>query len=237
MQQKNDITQITRGNLNAEIFNRVVSDENIWLDKDFCQWKVELLWWLINQGNLSVVRQNQIDILLNRFADETVPAYFSLILEMIIFFPNDLPNTTIELAINVINNKTISIDTDEHKILFDKINELPDHFKNEVNNLLNNVQPHAPSKSNVYANNIADLITPDNITILTALVSSVIGITTATIKGIKLWLDERASRKIRIKHEGFEVEINGYVSEEDICKKLAIAKKIREEITKDSPSG
>jgi hypothetical protein len=66
------------------------------------------------------------------------------------------------------------------------------------------------------------------------LVSSIIGITTVTIKGIKLWIDERASRKIKIKHKDFELEIQGGISEKELRKQLSIAKEIKEELDRDN---
>lgn len=239
MRQKNDTTWITRDNLNVESFGQVVLDENIWLNKEYCQWKVELLWWLHKQGNVPTVREDQLNLLLNRFSDETIPAYFSSILEMIVFCFDELSSTTTELAINVIKNKTIPIDFDEHERIVNKIKKLPDHFSDKINILLRNVKPLAPLQlaplqPSISSQSIGSLITPDNITILTALVSSIIGITTVTIKGIKLWIDDRASRKIKIKHKDFELEIQGGVSEKELRKLLSVAKETKEKLNRDN---
>ena len=205
MQQHADTKWITRDNLNPESFDQVVLDENIWIKKEYCQWKIELLWWLVRQENVSIVKVQQLNLLLDRFYYESIPAYFEIILDMVVFCFDELSETTIDLAISVIKNKTIHVDFDEHERLVSEAEKLPNHFKIQILDILKNIIPHAPNENISINSHIGNLITPDNITILTALVSSIIGITTVTIKGIKLWVDERASRKIKIKHKDFEL--------------------------------
>jgi hypothetical protein len=233
MQRKNDTSGLTRDNLSAERFSQIVLDEDIWIHKEYCQWKMELLWWLVKQGNVSAVREDQLVLMLNRFSDENIPAYFSIILEMIVFYFKDLPRKTTELAISVINNKPIGIDSNEHDRLVNEIEELPSPFNGTINKLIGNAQIYTPSIAiRSHAESIGSLITPDNITILTALVSSAIGVTTVAIKGIKLWLDERASRKIRIKYKDFEVELQGSISEKEMRERLSMVKEIKGELDK-----
>lgn len=237
MQQYVDTKLITRDNLTPESFDQVVLDETIWLKKEYCQWKIELLWWLVRQENVSIIREQQLNLLLDRFYYESIPAYFKFILDMVVFFFNKLSETTIELAISVIKNKTISIGFDEHERLVNQAETLPNHFKIEILEILNNINPLKsinPHKSIYIGSPGTTLITHDNITILTALVSSIIGITTVTIKGIKLWVDERASRKIKIKHKDFELEIQGGVSEDELRERLSIAKEIKDELNRDN---
>jgi hypothetical protein len=70
MQQNNDTTWITRDNLSHVSFDQVVLDENIWQKKEYCQWKIELLWWLVRQENVSIVEEQQLNLLLDRFSFE-----------------------------------------------------------------------------------------------------------------------------------------------------------------------
>ncbi|MEW6619875.1 MAG: hypothetical protein AB1422_11165 [bacterium] len=235
MQQKIDTERITRDNLNNDGFSQIISDETIWGNKKYNQWKMELLWWLVKYGNISSVKENEVVLLLNRFSDEHIPVYFKIILEMVVFHYKVLPTNTTELAVKILSERDLRLNFDEHKRIVNKSKELPDHLNKKIKNLLSDVQLYAPSKPRMASTaSIGDLFTPDNITILTALISATIGITTTTIKGIKLWLDERASRRIKIKHKDFEVEIQGAISEEELRKKLAIAKEIREELNKDN---
>lgn len=237
MQQYVDTKLITRDNLTPESFDQVVLDETIWLKKEYCQWKIELLWWLVRQENVSIIREQQLNLLLDRFYYESIPAYFEFILDMVVFFFNKLSETTIELAISVIKNKTISIGFDEHERLVNQAETLPNHFKIEILEILNNINPHKIShigSQRSHIGSLGTLITHDNITILTALVSSIIGITTVTIKGIKLWVDERASRKIRIKYKDLELELQGGVSEDELRERLSIFKEIKDELNRDN---
>lgn len=64
------------------------------------------------------------------------------------------------------------------------------------------------------------LLTSENVTMLVSLVGASIGITTAVIKGIQLWIDERKSRKIKIKYKNTELEISGVQSDEEIERAL-----------------
>ncbi|ETR64845.1 MAG: hypothetical protein OMM_15258, partial [Candidatus Magnetoglobus multicellularis str. Araruama] len=190
-------------------------------NKEYCQWKMELLWWLVKQDNISNVNENDIISLLERFSDETIPAYFCIIFEMIVSHHQEISNNISELAITILKNKTLSLDFDKHKKFVDRSKELPDHLNRQIKKLLKNVMLHAPPKRSKSTScqsigSIGNIITPDNITVLTALISATIGVTTATIKGIKLWLDKRASRKIKIKHKDFEFELSGDFNEKDI---------------------
>ena len=73
-----------------------------------------------------------------------------------------------------------------------------------------------------HADIVSLLLTPDNVTIMVSLISAAIGITTTAINAIKLWVDERKSRKIRVRYQDLEIEISGSSSEDDILKKLEI---------------
>lgn len=74
--------------------------------------------------------------------------------------------------------------------------------------------------------------TPDNITIIVSLISATIGITTTAIKGIALWIEERKSRKIKIKYKDIELEITGGLSKSEIMEKLLIFGESKEQIEK-----
>ena len=236
MQKNNDVILITRDNLNPEIFGQVVLDESRWQKKEYCQWKIDLLWWLIRQENISKVKEQQLNLLLNRFSHESIPVYFKLILEMVVFFYDELSETTIKLAISVIKNKHISIESDKYEILINKAEKLPNNLKVEIIEVLGKptILLMEPVKGTMITSHMGSLITSDNITILTALVSSIIGITTVAIKGIKLWVDERASRKIKIRHKDLEVEIQGGIGEEELRERLSIFKEIKGELSSDN---
>lgn len=225
--------RITRDNLNDDSFRKLISDDTGWSNKNYNQWKMELLWWLVKQGNICRVKENEVVLLLNRFSDEYIPAYFKIILEMVVFHSKELPIKTSELAIKILSKKTVYLNFDEHKRIFNKSKELPDQLTRKIDSLISNVKSYAPSKLSKSAS-VGSLFTPDNITTLTALISAAVGITTVAIKGIKLWLDERASRKIKIKHKDFEIEIHGAMNEKDIRKRLDIVKKIRDELNRDN---
>ncbi len=72
-----------------------------------------------------------------------------------------------------------------------------------------------------------------NITTIIAIISAAIGIATTTIKAIQLWIDDRKSRRIRIKYKDIEVEISGPVSKEEIFKKIEIFTAFKEKIEKE----
>ena len=73
-------------------------------------------------------------------------------------------------------------------------------------------------------------ITPENVTMLVSLISATAGITTAAVKGIQLWVEERKSRKIRVKCKDIEIEISGAMTEADILQKLHVFDGFRQKI-------
>ena len=77
---------------------------------------------------------------------------------------------------------------------------------------------------------VRHLLTPDNVTIMVSLISATIGIATTAINAIKLWVDERKSRKIRVRYQELEIEISGSSSEDDIMEKLEIFNSFKEKI-------
>ena len=237
MQRENETKWITRDNLNSKNFTEVISNETIWINDEYCQWKMELLWWLVKQDNVSEVKEDDIVLLLNRFSEEHIPAYISIIFELAVLYFEELSTQTTELAIKIMTGEDIILHLEmrEREKLANKIKELPDHFKNRISNVrVSEESISEPLMSPPHTSLIRNLITPDNIEILTVLIGSAIGITTVTIQGIKLWLDERASRKIKIRHKDFEVEIQGAISEKAMRKTLEMAMEIREALNKDN---
>ena len=75
-----------------------------------------------------------------------------------------------------------------------------------------------------------DFITPDNVAMLVSVVTATIGIATTTIKAVQLWVDARKSRKIKIKYETIELELQGDISNEEIKEKLEIFNDFQESI-------
>lgn len=75
-------------------------------------------------------------------------------------------------------------------------------------------------------------LTPENVTMIISMITAAIGVTTTAIKGIKLWVDERKSRKIKIKCKDIELEITGAVSEDEIFRKLSIFNDLKDKIEK-----
>jgi hypothetical protein len=84
--------------------------------------------------------------------------------------------------------------------------------------------------SGVVSGDLAAFATPENIAIIVSLTSAAIGITTATIKGLALWIDERKCRKIQIRYQDLEVEISGSLSDFEIERRLNAFCRIRERI-------
>ena len=78
-----------------------------------------------------------------------------------------------------------------------------------------------------------DYITPDNVAMIVSIVGAAIGVTTVGIKGIQLWIDDRKSRKIKIKVKDTEMEISGALSEQEIEDKIRIFHKFRTGIIKE----
>ncbi len=50
---------------------------------------------------------------------------------------------------------------------------------------------------------------------------------------MQLWIDERKSRKVKIKYKDIEIEVSGVVSEKELSRQLNLFKKIEEEIEKE----
>lgn len=92
---------------------------------------------------------------------------------------------------------------------------------------IHNVSKHSHKKT------VADFFTPENITIIISIITAGIGVAATTIKAIHVWVDERKSRKIRIKYRDVEMEISGAISEDEIYKKLQIFNQFRHKIKKD----
>ena len=66
-----------------------------------------------------------------------------------------------------------------------------------------------------------------------SLIGATIGTTTTAIKGIQLWVDERKSRKIKIRAKDVEIEISGSVSEQEIEKKIQMFCLLQDNISKE----
>jgi hypothetical protein len=81
--------------------------------------------------------------------------------------------------------------------------------------------------------NVTLLFSPENVAMIVSLVSAAIGAGTVAVKAIQLWVDERKSRKIKIKCKDIELEISGAVSEKEILKKLEMFNKIEEKVKKE----
>jgi hypothetical protein len=81
------------------------------------------------------------------------------------------------------------------------------------------------------------LANPDNVSIILSYIGAAIGIGTTVgnfaIKAIKLWMDERKSRKIKIKYQDIEVELSGAISQDAIHKILYVFNKIGGKIRKE----
>lgn len=74
--------------------------------------------------------------------------------------------------------------------------------------------------------------TPENVAMIVAMLGAIVGVTTSIIKGIESWLSHKASRRIKIKYEDFEIEIAGALSEAEVMSRLKIFDHIREEMKK-----
>lgn len=74
------------------------------------------------------------------------------------------------------------------------------------------------------------LMTPENVKTLIELITTTAGLTTAAIGALKLWIDDRKSRKIRIKCKDFELEFAGGISEEKIYEQLEVFKEFKEQV-------
>ena len=69
--------------------------------------------------------------------------------------------------------------------------------------------------------NISSALTnPEYIKALATVITSGVAITSTVISGLKLWLDERKSRKIRLRRGDHELELQGYYSNEKISEIL-----------------
>ena len=86
--------------------------------------------------------------------------------------------------------------------------------------------------STIVCGDIIEYLNPENVAMVVSAVTATIGVASTAIKGIQIWVDERKSRKIRIKYDSIELEIIGNTSEEEIYQKLRIFKKIKDELDK-----
>ena len=81
------------------------------------------------------------------------------------------------------------------------------------------------------------LANPDNVSIIISYIGAAIGIGTTVgnfaLKAIKIWMDERKSRKIKIKYQDIEVELSGAISQDAIHKILYVFNKIKGKIRKE----
>ncbi len=77
------------------------------------------------------------------------------------------------------------------------------------------------------------VVTPENVTMLVSLIGAAVGVTTTAIKGIQLWVEERKSRKIRVRYRDLEVEIVGRQTEADLASKLAVFESLNERLIED----
>ncbi len=57
---------------------------------------------------------------------------------------------------------------------------------------------------------------------LVPIITASIGVAGIAIKGLQVWLEERKSRKIKIRKGDVEIELNGKLSDEEIYQKLEI---------------
>ncbi|HET9211792.1 MAG TPA: hypothetical protein VFR03_15395 [Thermoanaerobaculia bacterium] len=78
---------------------------------------------------------------------------------------------------------------------------------------------------------ISQVITPDNVAMVVSLITAAAGITTAAVKGIQLWVEERKARKIRIRYKELEIEISGVMTEEDILQRLRVFEVMQQRLT------
>lgn len=79
----------------------------------------------------------------------------------------------------------------------------------------------------------AEMFTPENITALVSLVSISLGLATTSIKALKLWIDDRKNRKIKLRHKEYEIEISGGISQKEISEKLRLFKSAINDIRDD----
>lgn len=77
------------------------------------------------------------------------------------------------------------------------------------------------------------IVNSDNVTILVSLIGAAIGVTTTAINGIKLWVDERKTRRLKVKYQDIELEIYGTMSESEIKKQLEIFHTLKDDLKKD----
>jgi hypothetical protein len=88
---------------------------------------------------------------------------------------------------------------------------------------------HPPKQKDQPSLGVSEFFAAGNIEILISIISASVGITTATIKGISLWIEERKSRRIKVKYKDAEIEIAGGMSNEKIEEVLEIFSNFYEE--------
>ncbi|WP_417914512.1 hypothetical protein [Candidatus Electronema sp. JM] len=77
------------------------------------------------------------------------------------------------------------------------------------------------------------ILSPENVSIAVSLIGAAVGAGTVAVKAMQLWIDERKSRKVKIKYKDIEIEVSGVVSEKELSRQLNLFKKIEEEIEKE----
>jgi hypothetical protein len=67
---------------------------------------------------------------------------------------------------------------------------------------------------------IYQFVTPETIPVITAAIATAIGLAKTSIEGIRLWVEDRKSRRIKIKVADKEIEITGAMDEATIVRAL-----------------
>lgn len=103
-----NINEITRDNLSKEIFEEIVCDDNLWNDTKFNQWKIELLWWLVEYKNIKNIDAKYIEMTLKRLEKNEIPDYFRLVSKIKLIY-----NKYTEGSYGVKNNYALKSESDE----------------------------------------------------------------------------------------------------------------------------